>query len=57
MADLEVEEQKPQAGHREGKEKNKWNWKDKERELQIDLYDCLWNVAYELMRTVSMNRN
>ena len=41
MADHEVEEEEPQAEHRKGKIKKKWNWEDKERKLLIDLYDCL----------------
>ena len=40
MADHEVEEEELQAGHRKGKGTKKRNWKDKERELLINLYDC-----------------
>ena len=39
MADHEVEQKERQVGHRKGKGKKERNWKNKERESLIALYD------------------
>ena len=47
MADHEVEEEEPQAGQkRKGKEETELE-RQGDKELLIDLYDCLWNIAHE----------
>ena len=46
MADHEVEQKERQVGHRKGKGKKERNWKNKERESLIALYDKK-EVAYQ----------
>ena len=50
MADSEVKTEETQAGYRKEKGKKERNWRDKEMELLITLYEdraCLWDVAHE----------